>query len=135
VFYCPTEEISTLFCNLLTFVSRSCRQIVFTFVMWPCLYVPPTKRLHSITRGMQCIVNVCHVTLPVPPTRRLHSGMKFIVGQSWVVDHTCWYSMFSPSNRGFKSSATADLMLKRAQRQKRLRTNATKRKKLAGMIR
>ena len=36
--------------------------------------------------------------------------------------------------RGFKSSTTAELMLKRAQRQRRLETNAAKRKKLAGNL-
>ena len=35
--------------------------------------------------------------------------------------------------RGFQSSATADLMLKRTQRQKKLHSDALKRKKLAGV--
>ena len=37
--------------------------------------------------------------------------------------------------RGFKSSATAELMLKRARRQRKLQAQATRRKKLAGELR
>ena len=41
--------------------------------------------------------------------------------------------MFMCFCRGFQSSSTADLMLKRSQRQKKLHTDALKKKKLSGV--